>query len=283
MFTDCPSCERLFRIRADQLGAADGWVRCGYCAQTFYALERLHDAPVTQSARRRQPEETVPPPLVADIEPEPAPGQPAVDAPVQTPQEPGAPQQDFAQDETTETEEADEFLSGLRSAPVGASTNSTGSSVRIIWLGMIVLFSVLALAQLAWFNRDWMVRAYPTLAPWVHKICVRWQCEPIRFRDLSAIRLLNREVTLHPRYRNALQVRASLVNLAKFIQRYPDIELLIFSVDGEALARGRFRPEQYLNPDVDPAAGMPSHVPVDVTLELAGPAGEATNFHLRFH
>ncbi|MCP3870985.1 MAG: DUF3426 domain-containing protein [Gammaproteobacteria bacterium] len=43
MYTRCPSCQTLFRIRADQLKAADGRVRCCRCNQVFNALEHLRD------------------------------------------------------------------------------------------------------------------------------------------------------------------------------------------------------------------------------------------------
>ena len=155
--------------------------------------------------------------------------------------------------------------------------------MRLVWLGMVVLLAVVAVLQLVWFNRDWTLRAYPALVPWVVKACASRQCEPIRFRDLSAVKLQDPEVKLHPRYRNALQVNATLVNRAEFTQRYPDVELLLFAVDGQALARGRFSPGQYLSPDTDPATGMLPHVPVHVTLELAGPAVEAASFHFRLH
>lgn len=46
MFTQCPDCKRQFRILAEQLSAAEGEVKCGYCGQQFNALLALYDQPL---------------------------------------------------------------------------------------------------------------------------------------------------------------------------------------------------------------------------------------------
>ncbi len=46
MLTQCPACHTLFRIRGEQLRAADGQARCCRCNQVFDALANLRDEPV---------------------------------------------------------------------------------------------------------------------------------------------------------------------------------------------------------------------------------------------
>jgi len=41
MYTQCPNCNTVFRISAQQLKAAGGRVRCGHCSHVFNALEKL--------------------------------------------------------------------------------------------------------------------------------------------------------------------------------------------------------------------------------------------------
>jgi predicted Zn finger-like uncharacterized protein len=41
MITCCPACSTLFRVGADQLQVADGWVRCGQCMVAFDARTRM--------------------------------------------------------------------------------------------------------------------------------------------------------------------------------------------------------------------------------------------------
>ena len=77
MFTDCPGCARQFRIRAAQLSAAGGRVKCGYCGRQFNALEHLQDKPLpTQvlsasesgQAKHTKPEPDTPAPNKAAAE-----------------------------------------------------------------------------------------------------------------------------------------------------------------------------------------------------------------------
>ena len=266
MFTDCPSCESQFRVRAAQLGAADGWVRCGNCGETFYALERLSDTPVNQLPTLRQTGEPAP------VLPE------QVTAPI-----PHVEIAETAGTETTDTDEKREQVPDLPPVLAGDPGKKTGSPARLVWGSLVAVLSLTAVAQLAWFNRDGLLRAYPALVPWAEQLCESLQCEPIRFRDVSAIELLNRQVTQHPRVRNALLASGSMVNGAEFIQPFPDIVLLIFSTDGQVISRGRFKPAQYLGPGVNPSGGMPPGVPVHFGLQLSGASREAVSFHFRFH
>jgi len=43
MYTQCPDCETIFHVTADQLSVANGDVRCGTCGATFNALFSLTD------------------------------------------------------------------------------------------------------------------------------------------------------------------------------------------------------------------------------------------------
>lgn len=43
MHTTCPECTSVFRVNAEQLNAAHGQVRCGYCQTIFDALGNLED------------------------------------------------------------------------------------------------------------------------------------------------------------------------------------------------------------------------------------------------
>ena len=44
LITRCPACATLFRVVPDQLKVADGWVRCGQCAEVFDASDHFQPA-----------------------------------------------------------------------------------------------------------------------------------------------------------------------------------------------------------------------------------------------
>ncbi len=301
MFTDCPSCERLFRIRAAQLKAADGWVRCGYCAETFYALDRLYDAPVKPPPPDLTPEEAAPGLPSAGAETEQGEEQAARQQEQPTPEDTGeeqpavqdrqihgqdeitAGQQDATGNTTADVVEDRAALDELPPVLAGDDDGTARSYSRVIWSGLIVILLLIALAQLAWFNRDWLLREYPQLTPWAEKFCERQQCDVIRFRDVSAIKLVSRDVRSHPRYRNAVLVSATIVNHAPLIQPYPGIELVIYDTTGQVISRGSFTADEYLEPGSNPAAGMPPGMEVHLDLELAGTLPQAAGFEFRFH
>jgi predicted Zn finger-like uncharacterized protein len=61
MFTECPTCQTIFRLTAEDLRRAQGKVRCGECHAVFNALESLAEEPavapppVADTGRRLQP------------------------------------------------------------------------------------------------------------------------------------------------------------------------------------------------------------------------------------
>ncbi|MEO7953600.1 MAG: zinc-ribbon domain-containing protein, partial [Polaromonas sp.] len=41
LITRCPACGTMFKVVADQLKIAQGWVRCGQCGEVFDASGQL--------------------------------------------------------------------------------------------------------------------------------------------------------------------------------------------------------------------------------------------------
>jgi len=253
MFTSCPGCHRQYRIHAGQLTAASGTVRCGYCGKQFNAVERLSDKPL----RLHKP----------------------------------APEKDIQQAETsaepTEVETADEFnleepqfdipeiLREDEAVPPGKKT-------RVLWsLGILILLAVVAI-QIAWFNRDDLLERYPDLRPWAEKICKKLQCEIIRSYKTSEIKLLNRDVRLHPHYSDTLLVNATMANYSAKTQPYPSIQFSLFDTNGKMIASRQFIPAEYLDNSIIMNKGMIPNQPVHFVLEVTGPTEGAVSFEFRF-
>ena len=60
MYTICTGCYRQFRILAEQLTAAHGQVKCGYCGQQFDALIHLSDKPANPERVIFEAEQEIP-------------------------------------------------------------------------------------------------------------------------------------------------------------------------------------------------------------------------------
>jgi len=50
MYTRCPNCSTFFAVDAEQLGAANGRVRCGSCLFIFDGLKHLTERPTRAEA-----------------------------------------------------------------------------------------------------------------------------------------------------------------------------------------------------------------------------------------
>lgn len=257
MYTYCPACNRQYRINATQLTAAQGQVRCGYCGMQFNALESLSDKPIF-----------IPPPVSS-----------------QPSQAPEIIEEAFRvehvyvkEGENFETEPEFDIPEILREEDRTVKSRAG----RIFWLSGILLMVLAIVLQAAWFNRDLLLEKYPEIKPWAQQICDRLQCELIRHHSTASIKLLNRDVRLHPHYSDTLLVNASMANRATKVQPYPKIQFSLFNTDGKMIASRIFKPGEYLDNSIDIKKGMPSNQPVHFVLELTGPMDNAVSFEFAF-
>ncbi len=254
MFTDCPACQRQFRLSARHLSAAAGQVCCGFCGARFNALERLRDAPMQSSA-------------VMSPVPEPEPAEPEFDIslPAHQPVTPNTERPRWTPvPETMDTEQVDSPGRGWR------------------WTAVAVLLLMFGAGQVAWFQRDDILQRYPVLVPHVERLCQQLGCVLLRQRDLAALTVLNRDVRAHPRYQDALLVNATISNSAGTAQPFPRIQLALSDSNGKIIAARSFAPAEYLDGSIDQQHGMTPGAPVHVVLEIVGVGAEAVSFEIGF-
>lgn len=308
MFTDCPSCNRQFRVGAGHLSAAHGLVKCGYCGTQFNALERLHDSllPVRPAgdlavdipaSDNHEPEpefeipEARPEPEAsanADAEPQWKGQSPDIDE-VQPVTEPEPDEALDRREKTPDLQEHKYTGAALETDPrelaellLEAPANVARGRGRWWWVAGAVLLFIAGTAQFLWFQRDEVLSRYPELMPWVEKFCARFECNVIRFRDVSAIKLLNRDVREHPRYEHALLVNATMSNESRLRQPYPDIQLSLYDTEGKLIGQRIFKPHDYLDDSIDTAQGMAPNIPVHFVLEVTGRTDGAVSFEFKF-
>lgn len=259
MFTFCPDCNRQYRIRADQLSAAEGLVICGYCGRQFNAMQKLHDRP--QKLPMPVPEFNITAPVTAPL-PEHNPTLPKK-----------------ISGTMVQMDEPQFDLSEALLEPVPAGRYKARSNAWRAGSLAMIMFIVL---QASWFNRDFVLAAYPQLTPWVESLCIRYQCSLFRQRDLSAIRILNRDVRVHPKYVNTLLVNATMVNQSGQTWPYPMIQFTLFDTNGQMLGYREFTVAEYLDSSIDVKKGMTPNQPVHFVLEVTGTTQDAVSFEFRF-
>jgi len=283
MYTRCPTCETLFHVTAEQLGMANGLVRCGLCGQSFTALGRLY--------------ETLPPDFVSEV---PAAAEQTPAAPVAGTESTGRSGAAIDWDAVDELAEEDlphlsaadgpgqtdgsvaADLPPVLRADLEAEAHAGGGALRrfLSVMGALVLVALLG-AQYAYYHRGELA-ANPVLRPWLARACDTLGCTlPLR-RDPARIELLARDVRSDPARSGALLINATFVNRAAFTQAYPLLGLRFSDLSGNLVAGRYFRPRDYLPDTAAPESGMTPGDPVHVTLEIQDPGQRAVSYQFDF-
>ncbi len=152
----------------------------------------------------------------------------------------------------------------------------------IFWTSACFVGLIAITLQLVWFNRDLVSMKYPQVTPYIKEVCNKFDCRILRHRDTQAIKLVNRDVRLHPNYQDTLLVNATMNNELPVRQPYPQVQLTLFDTSGALLGYRKFIPSDYLDESIDLDAGMPINIPVHFVLEVSGPTAGAVSFEFRF-
>lgn len=264
MYTQCPHCLAVFRVRAGALSAARGVARCGRCQREFDALASLTDT-LPGNAR-----------AVSG-----ATGQGALGPPVAD----GGGQPDLFTASPTAAGEAPALgreVRVVRAETVAPSFTRPSVAPRESgwwWFGCLVLGLALA-AQAAWLSRATLL-ADARVREMAEAVCRRIECRMPTIDDRRAITLVDHSVEPHPTRPHALKITGVLVNQSPLPQSLPRVELVLSDTGGRRVAMRRFLPAEYLDerrPDrLEPGAD------VRIDLEVEDPGGDAVNFQFAFH
>ena len=267
MYTFCPTCSTIFTIKAEQLLAADGRVRCGECGQVFRAYDFVYEELETAQAAQADYHAPKPEPYIdPDIMDGWRTGQ-------------GGAGSDFDEDDVFAIDKDAAVL--MESAHAGVwekkSNFSRNAGYGVLIGALLLLFAL----QWVYFNRAELA-ADNDWRPGLEGLCSLLHCTlPLRV-DLSRIELINRDVRKHPQVAGALLINATLVNHAGFTQPYPILAVTFSNSTGTPIAARRFKPAEYLGKQVDVEAGMPPDKPVPIKLEIEDPGEEAVSFQFDF-
>jgi predicted Zn finger-like uncharacterized protein len=215
---------------------------------------RSTDAPLDENDVTRETP-SAEPEHVVDTEPQPTTATDAADA--EAPQAPVIPSL---------------ILEDLQAAKAEQLRPSTAP-----WMvGSLVLMLTLVL-QVVYHSRDELAKD-PSLRPWLIQMCQWAHCSLRQPYDIKQIEIIGRDVRTHPTARKALIASTSIINNAPFVQPFPLLTVVFSDINGKQLARRRFTPREYLNNNVDLAAGMTPDTPVRIELELVDPGKAAVNY-----
>ena len=257
MQTRCPQCETVFRVSVAQLQARDGLVRCGRCLKVFQAT----DFAVVDSSEAIPDELPVAPHRIRGSES-------VAQTEMLTVRSDGA---GYGANDTADD------LPSLRELLWGKQHSRTRP---LFWLVGNLLLIILLIAQIAYFYATELSR-YPQFTAAMERYCAYAGCVVLPQQDIGLIELNRARVTPDTKYRNVLQLRASLINRATFSQEFPLIEISLTNGNGQVVARRAFSSNFYLTEENAAEKTMPINVRFAVRLDFINPDTSATGFEVR--
>jgi len=171
---------------------------------------------------------------------------------------------------------------GTMTPPVELIAGMPRSWGRNIVLAILCLILGATLAgQYAWRGIDRY--AQEPLARTVFQwLCTEIGCTLPAYSNIDAIVSSNLTVRSHPDREDALIVAVEMRNTAQFPQAFPVMVLSFNSAGNQLLALREFFPEEYLDPGLHDVTLMPVMSPVQVSIEIIDPGGDAVNYTMAF-
>ncbi|MEQ8954514.1 MAG: DUF3426 domain-containing protein, partial [Gammaproteobacteria bacterium] len=162
--------------------------------------------------------------------------------------------------------------------PLGVRRN-WGRNIALSLLALI-LGGLLA-AQYLWRYQSLFAQD-PLLRPLYQLACNSLGCQLPAYQDIASIVSDGLTVRSHPQRDNALVANITFQNAAPFPQPFPIMILSFNSATNSVIALREFSPDEYLPPQLQDFALMPSLTPIQLSLELIDPGPDAVNYTLAF-
>jgi hypothetical protein len=269
----------VFSLDVHTLAQAHGYVMCGHCKAHFDSIatlaeqlppEPFHELPVNEPAFE--------PPCVDLVVYRPRPDPPAVI------------ESEAVAAETPAVEDFSQLVFAPRFARETAAPRVAGSSRqrrrtagerRWPWIVACSVLALLLAAQLAWAERDPLIRN-PTVGGWLRSSCSMLGCELPLVAAPQQLQLLASNVQAHPSVAGALMISASIRNDAAFAQPYPVLTITLSNAQGQRIAMRRLRPDEYLDDPAILRRGLPPDTSAVLLLEVEDPGDKAVAFEFGF-
>jgi predicted Zn finger-like uncharacterized protein len=145
----------------------------------------------------------------------------------------------------------------------------------------LALLALMA-GQYVFFMPEDAARRYPQWRGAIESLCVHVGCVLPERRDPGRIRVVSRDVRVHPKIEGVMQIKATLTNSAPYRQPYPLVRFTLFNVNGQTIATRDFEPSEYLGRAVATSARLRPRTPFQVELDVLAPEEAAVSFEFSF-
>lgn len=173
----------------------------------------------------------------------------------------------------------------VKPAPSFAATHrgTALAGTRSRWLApaLIAGLSLLLLGQILLADRA-RLSADAHWRPLLSTLCGTLGCALPPWREPAAFRLVSRDVRPHPAQPGVLRATATFRNDARWAQAWPHVVLTLSDVDGRAIGKREFTPQEYLGRSPTENA-LSSGQSAMIRLDVVEPAASVVAFSFEFH
>jgi len=138
----------------------------------------------------------------------------------------------------------------------------------LIWPFLGLLLIILAGLQSVYFLRNKIVSEYPQMKPLFIKACASLKCEIRLPKNLELLTIDGSDMQEDENYQDVVNFSSVIINNAHYPQALPNIELTITDLDDKPLVKRLVLPKEYLEPNVDLAAGIPARQELSIKLKI---------------
>jgi len=288
MITRCPFCQTHFRVRAEQLAARAGQVRCGKCKQVFDALEHLVEgiAPVHEHAAvhtNTAASESVPAEaenVIAEVQ------EPAIDASPGQEVETTLGGAGVFEATTLAPEPAQPAgiepwaAPGADAFDFGPAADTAERARRWPWLLGAILLLLVLLAQAAYYYRSTIIVLFPQAKPYAVALCAALRCDLPLPRRIELMSIEASDLQADTANPNIMVLSATLKNRAIFGQQFPMLELTLTDPQDQPVVRRVLAPPDYLGKAANVQVGFPANSEIAVKVYIEGSQVKATGYRL---
>jgi len=161
-------------------------------------------------------------------------------------------------------------------------TPKLSTTKRLLYSFFSIALIIMLLTQLVLFKNTALANGFPMLQPLLSSLCNKLPCRYTGNHNSKQIKIISRDVRLHPKIKGALLISATIKNQANYSQPYPTILLKFTDLTGATVAQRYFPPSAYLGLLNKPFALMPSKKPIQLNIEILDPGSDAINFQFFF-
>lgn len=258
--THCPSCQTQFFVTEEQLNKHHGQVRCGQCLHVFDAREQF-----------------VPLDEASDTNSTPAPINTAQTAdPATTSFDTAELKAKFASSSYTSNGNVfivDDQPYNPDNPPPKATKKSTlkplaGKSSNVLKLLFALVLLLTAIIQSIYFLRNDLAIYYPSIKPYLVKICQPLTCSIDLPKKIELIVIDDSDMQEDKTYAGLMRLSSTLINQAAFNQAFPNVEVTLTDVEDKPKLRRIFKPNEYLPEHTDIANGIAAGEEIKIKLAI---------------